>query len=74
MIKVWLLFLMISQPNLPSVKTNSFLYADEDSCMTALADYLNIYEAKPLEYKNNMVTTGYCLPFKAFPIKGLNTL
>tara|TARA_R100001594_G_scaffold361_2_gene1463 strand:+ start:937 stop:1161 length:225 start_codon:yes stop_codon:yes gene_type:complete len=74
MIKVWLLFLMISQPNLPSVKTQSFLYADEDSCMTALADYLNIYEAKPLEYKNNMVTTGYCLPFKAFPIKGLNTL
>ena len=66
--------IMISQPNLPSVKTNSFLYADEDSCMTALADYLNIYEAKPLEYKNNMVTMGYCLPFKAFPIQGLNTL
>jgi len=65
---------MISQPNLPSVKTNSFLYADEHSCMTALADYLNIYESKPLEYKNNMVTMGYCLPFEAFPIQGLNTL
>ncbi len=74
MIKVWLLFLMISQPNLPSVKTNSFLYADEHSCMTALADYLNIYESKPLEYKNNLTTMGYCLPFEAFPIKGLNTL
>ena len=65
---------MISQPNLPSVKTNSFLYADEDSCMTALADYLNIYESKPLEYKNNLTTMGYCLPFEAFPIQGLNTL
>ena len=74
MIKVWLLFLMISQPNLPSVKTNSFLYADEHSCMTALADYLNIYESKPLEYKNNLTTMGYCLPFEAFPIQGLNTL
>ena len=50
---------MISNPGLPSVKTQSFLYADEDSCMTALTDYLNIYEAKPLEYKNNMVTMGY---------------
>ena len=65
---------MMSQPNLPSVKTNSFLYADEDSCMTALADYLNIYESKPLEYKNNLTTMGYCLPFEAFPIQGLNTL
>ena len=54
MIKVWLLFLMISNPGLPSVKTQSFLYADEDSCMTALADYLNIYEAKPLKFKNNI--------------------
>tara|TARA_R100001129_G_scaffold10819_1_gene7176 strand:- start:186 stop:314 length:129 start_codon:yes stop_codon:yes gene_type:complete len=42
--------------------------------MTALADYLNIYESKPLEYKNNLTTMGYCLPFEAFPIKGLNTL
>ena len=74
MIKVWLLFLMISQPNLPSVRTNSFLYATEDSCMQALADYLNIYESKPLEYKQNLVTTGYCLPFDSFPIQGLNTL
>tara|TARA_R100000353_G_scaffold47337_1_gene37740 strand:- start:114 stop:338 length:225 start_codon:yes stop_codon:yes gene_type:complete len=74
MIKVWLLFIMISNPGLPSVKTQSFLYADEHSCMTALADYLNIYEAKPLEYKNNMVTSGYCLPFEAFPIQGLNSL
>ena len=54
MIKVWLLFLMISNPGLPSVKTQSFLYADEDSCMTALTDYLNIYEAKPLKFKNNI--------------------
>ena len=74
MIKVWLLFIMISNPGLPSVKTQSFLYADEHSCMTALADYLNIYEAKPLEYKNNMVTMAYCLPFEPFPIQGLNSL
>ena len=61
-------------PGMPSVKNNSFLYPNEEECMQALTDYLNIYESKPLEYRNNMVTTGYCLPFEAFPIQGLNTL
>tara|TARA_R100001463_G_scaffold69941_1_gene123461 strand:- start:747 stop:971 length:225 start_codon:yes stop_codon:yes gene_type:complete len=74
MIKVWLLIVMISQPNLPSVRTNSFLYGTEESCMQSLTNYLNIYESKPLEYKQNLVTTGYCLPFDSFPIQGLNTL
>jgi hypothetical protein len=40
--------------------------------MTALAEYLSIYESKPLEYKEKLKTTGYCLPFDAFPIKGMN--
>ena len=74
MIKVWLLLLLMSQPGMPSVKHNAFLYPTEDSCMEALASYLNIYESKPLEYKNKLATTGYCLPFDAFPIQGLNTL
>ena len=74
MIKVWLLLLLMSQPGMPSVKHNAFLYSTEDSCMESLASYLNIYESKPLKYKQKLVTTGYCLPFDAFPIQGLNTL
>ena len=38
MIKVWLLILMMSQPGMPSVKHNAFLYPNEDDCMQALAD------------------------------------
>ena len=73
-VKVWLLYLLISKPNMPSVKNNSFLYPNEEECMQALTNYLNIYESKPAEYKANLKTMGYCLPFEAFPIQGMNTL
>jgi len=73
-IKVWLLYLLISMPNMPSVKNNSFLYPNEEECMQALADYLNIYESKSAEYKEKLKTTGYCLPFDAFPIQGMHKL
>jgi len=73
-IKIWLLYLLISMPGMPSVKNNSFLYPSEDQCMQALTDYLNIYESKSLEYKESLKTTGYCLPFDAFPIKGMHKL
>ena len=51
-IKVWLLYVLISMPGMPSVKNNSFLYPNEEECMQALTTYLNIYESKPLEYKD----------------------
>ena len=73
-VKVWLLYLLISMPNMPSVKNNSFLYPNEEECMQALTDYLNIYESKRAEYKENLKTTGYCLPFDAFPVKGMHKL
>ena len=73
-VKIWLLYLLISMPNMPSVKNNSFLYPNEEECMQALTDYLNIYESKPAEYKENLKTTGYCLPFDAFPVKGMHKL
>ncbi len=61
-------------PGMPSVKNNSFLYPNEEECMQALVDYLNIYESKSAEYKAGLKTTGYCLPFDAFPIQGMNIL
>ena len=73
-VKVWLLYLLISMPNMPSVKNNSFLYPNEEECMQALADYLNIYESKSAKYKENLKTMGYCLPFDPFPIQGMHKL
>lgn len=74
MVKVWLLCLIISMPNMPSVKTNSFLYISEEKCMEALVSYMNIYESKSKEYKETLKTQGYCLPFESFPIKGIHNL
>jgi hypothetical protein len=69
---IWLMLMLISSPNMPSVKYNALLYNTEEECMKSVTDYLNYYEAKPQEYKNTLVTDAFCLPFEAFPIKGLN--
>jgi hypothetical protein len=69
---IWLMLMLISSPNMPSVKYNALLYNTEAECMQSVADYLSYYEAKPQEYKNTLVTDAFCLPFEAFPIKGLN--
>ena len=61
-------------PGMPSVKNNSFLYPNEDECMKVLTNYLNIYESKSAEYKESLKTTGYCLPFDAFPVQGMHKL
>mgnify|MGYP003130726414 FL=1 len=74
MIKIWLLILFVSTPNMPSVKYNAFIYPTENKCIIALVEYLNIYESKSENYKKNLTTTGYCLPFDSFPIKGLHNL
>ena len=54
MIKIWLLYLLISMPGMHSVKNNSFVYSTEEECMKALTNYLNIYERKSAEYKANL--------------------
>ncbi len=57
-IKVWLLYLLISMPNMPSVKNNSFLYPNEEECMEALANYLNIYESKKRRIQGKFKDNG----------------
>ena len=66
------MIMLMSAPNLPSVKYNAVLYNTETECLDSLASYLNYYEAKPQEYKDRIKTNAFCLPFDAFPIKGLN--
>ena len=47
---------------------------DSGQIFNSLTSYLNIYESKSAEYKENLKTTGYCLPFDAFPVKGMHKL
>ena len=69
---IWLMLMLVSSPNMPSVKYNALLYNTEMECLDSVANYLNYYESKPQKYKNTLVTDAFCLPFEAFPIKGLN--
>ena len=57
---------------MPSVKYQGLLYPTEEECMLARAGYHNNYESKTEEYKEGVVIDSFCLPFDAFPIKGMN--
>ena len=48
------------------------VYPTEEDCLEAQTGYLNVYEAKPQDYKDKLVTEAYCLSFDSFPIKGMN--
>ena len=70
MIKIWFMLILFSSPNMPSVKYNGVIYPTEEECVDAQVAFLNLYEAKPQEYKDLVTTDVFCLPFEAFPIKG----
>ena len=72
MIKIWFLLVMLSVPNAPSIKYMGSIYPTEDACLEAQTVFLNGYEAKPQEYKDKLLTDAFCLPFEAFPVKGMN--
>ena len=65
---VFLLLMLMSSPNQPSIKYNGILYITEVECESARADYMDAYENKKEEYKNTIVTEAFCVPFDAFPI------
>ena len=41
MIKVWLMVMFMSSPNLPSIKYQTIVYKTELECTEAVASYLN---------------------------------
>ena len=71
MTKIWLLLMLLSSPNQPSVKYTAAIYPTEDQCITARTKYMEIYEAKPPEYKLTLKTEAFCIPFDSFPIAGM---
>ena len=73
MVKIWLLLMLMSNPNQPSVKYNAAIYPTEDQFIQALEGFMETYEAKPPEYKLTMKTEALCIPFDSFPIKGMES-
>ncbi len=71
MTKIWLLLMLMSSPNLPSVKYHAAIYPTEGNCMTARESFMEAYEAKSPEYKLTMKTEAFCIPFNSFPIVGM---
>lgn len=65
---VFLLLMLMSQPNQPSVKYNAILYNSSAECEMAKIKYMNMYRNKKQEYKKIFVTDAHCIPFDAFPL------
>ena len=72
MIKVWLMVMFMSAPNMPSVKYQTIAYKTEEECLYAKHSYLDFYAAKPDSYKATLVTDAHCIEFESFPIKAFN--
>ena len=66
------MLVLISIPNAPSVKYNGFIYPNEAECQMARYELLEVYDARPEDYKKGLVMDAYCIGFKSFPIRGLN--
>ena len=58
-------------PDQPSVRYHAAIYPTEDQCIIAKTSYMDIYEAKPLDYKLSLKTEAFCIPFDSFPISGM---
>ncbi len=62
-IKIWFMLILMSAPNLPSVKYNGILYTTEEECLNAQVEFLNLYEARPQVYKDSVTVDAVCLSF-----------
>ena len=74
MIKVWLMVMFMSSPDMPSVKYQTIAYKTEEECLYAKYSYLDFYAAKPDSYKATLVTDAHCIEFESFPIKAWNNI
>ena len=71
MAQIFLLLMLISMPNQPSVKYTASVYSTEYQCSEAQIGFQEAYEAKPRSYKDMMKVKAICIPFESFPIKGM---
>ena len=71
MAQIFLLLMLISMPDQPSVRYTASIYPTEYQCEQAQIGFQEAYEAKPQSYKNGVRVKSLCVPFEAFPIKGM---
>ena len=71
MTKIWLLLMILSSPNQPSVKYHAAIYPTEEQCVFARTAYMEGYDAKSPAYKLTLKTEAFCVPFHSFPIQGM---
>ena len=65
---IFLLLMIMSAPNQPTVRYNAVLYYNDVECEIARAGYMDSYENKDDAYKDLIVTEAFCVPFDAFPL------
>jgi hypothetical protein len=58
----------MSSPNQTTIKYNGILYYTEVECEIARAGYMDSYDNKEKEYKDQIITKAFCIPFDAFPL------
>tara|TARA_R110000744_G_scaffold253317_1_gene368961 strand:- start:122 stop:349 length:228 start_codon:yes stop_codon:yes gene_type:complete len=68
MIKIFLLLMVFSSPNQPSVKYTAALYFNELECIIAKENYIKIYRNQSQQYKDKVKTEAFCIPFDSFPL------
>jgi hypothetical protein len=71
MTKIFLLLMLLSVPNQPSVKYNAVIYFTEQECLIAKNGYMETYANKDQEYKDKLITNAYCVPFDSFPLTSM---
>tara|TARA_R110000824_G_scaffold333613_1_gene520208 strand:+ start:1291 stop:1521 length:231 start_codon:yes stop_codon:yes gene_type:complete len=69
--KIFFLLMIISMPEMPTVRYNAFLYLHEDQCLVARDGYIAAYNAKDELYRSKIKTEAFCIPFDSFPLKGM---
>jgi hypothetical protein len=74
MTKIFLLLMLLSVPNQPSVKYNAVIYFTEQECLIAKNGYMEAYANKDQEYKDKLITNAYCVPFDSFPLTTMKNI
>jgi|TARA_R110000824_G_scaffold111941_1_gene260817 hypothetical protein len=73
MTKIFLLLMLFSVPNAPSVKYTALIYFTEQECFIAKENYMTVYNNKSKDYLNVTKTNAYCIEFESFSLNSIGS-
>lgn len=73
MTKIFLLLMLFSVPNAPSIKYTASIYFTEQECIIAKENYMTVYNNKSEDYLNVTKTNAYCIKFESFPLNSISS-